>query len=123
MDATIAKYLSNVTGVVWATSYEQLCLWKESRQFGTPWEEARMGYWQTIGHINEKPVNIRLVVEKVRNVDILFIEAVSAAIDKDMIVDWLLKNLPRTAFNEAEHLNQVNAMNFCNVFPRRQGSC
>lgn len=121
-DAEQATYLSDVIGVVEATSYEKLMLWSENRGRDNPktWEEGRIGFGETVGHLDDMPVCISVLVDRVDGHKILFLEATSRVVDHRMIDVWLAEHLPPSAFrdDEHEHVNRTDSMNFHNIFPR-----
>jgi hypothetical protein len=48
-------------------------------------------------------------------------EPISQVVDHAMIDEWLVKNIPPSAMREgSQYPNKVDAMNFHNVFPRKQ---
>jgi hypothetical protein len=112
----VKRLFEGVIGVVEATSYEKLCLWRE---FSDVWEQGGGGYLITVGQIGGQPICISVFVDTVRGHRILFYEATSAAVDHGTIDKWLMKNLPLSATRRGagEYLNKHNAMNFFNVFP------
>lgn len=122
-DKDIKAFIGSVIGVVEATSYESLSLWKfHHEEHGDSWESGRSGYGVTVGYVDHRPVCVTLNVNLVRNQPILFLEPTSQIVDHQMIEDWLLKALPRTAFRKnynnihGEHINKVDSMNFSNIF-------
>lgn len=114
------EFFEGVVGVVEATSYESMCLWREyHKERGMPWEADLGGYLPTIGQLDGRPVCLSLFVKKIDGHKLLFIEATSQVVDHKMIDEWLKANLPATAFQPGgEYINYQNAMNFHNVFPR-----
>jgi hypothetical protein len=123
VDPRVSVYLEGVIGVVEATGYESLALWKfHHEEHKESWISGTIGYSEVVGYINERPVCVTLTVNVVRGQPVLFLEASSQIVDHQMIKDWLLKALPRTAFRKnyndipGEHINMVDSMNFCNVF-------
>jgi hypothetical protein len=120
MTNTVEELLSNVVGVVEATSYERMCLWNEyHEERHISWEQNCSGFLVTIGRLDGRPVVLSLLVNTVNGYPILFIEATSMVVDHQMLEDWLNANLPSTAFkDDGKYLNKENAMNFHNVLPR-----
>jgi len=114
------EFLNGVVGVVEATSYESMCLWREyhlARE--KSWVQDLGGYLPTVGHIDGRPVCLSLHINTVDGHKLLFIEATSQVVDHSMIEEWLKANLPATAFrDDGKYLNKENSMNFHNVFPR-----
>jgi hypothetical protein len=123
MSDTMKEFLKDVVGVVEATSYEALCLWREQhKEKSKSWESDNGGYLPTVGELDGRPVVISLFVNTVDGHPILFMEPTSQVVDHQMIQKWLMDHLPSTAFiqrDDGQHLNMVNAMNFHNVFPKR----
>jgi hypothetical protein len=115
-------FLDGVVGVVDANSYESLCLWRENQELAIPlsWVQNNSGLMETVGHIDGRPVCLSLLTTRVGSRKLLFIEATSQIVDNRMIDEWLLKNLPKSAFrSDNKYINRTNAMNFNNVLPSR----
>ena len=107
---------TGVIGIVEATNYESLCLWREAMQRKESWVTDHSGILETVGRLANRPVCISLLIIEVKGYRILFMEATSQVVDHVMIEDWLKKNIPSTAFNERGYLNKTDAMNFNNLF-------
>lgn len=124
----VAEYLQGVVGVVEANSFEKFALWQinENKLDGVKrsWKAGGHGYGPTVGHLvtedGTKPVAISILCDVVDGRKLLFYYAMSRFVDHDLPRAWLEQHLPDSAF-EGEgrgRLNHVDAMNFCNVFPR-----
>lgn len=128
-DDELVKFLDGVVGVVEADSYAQHMLWTEyadqAARFGYkergirfPWEQGMMGHGRQVGMIDAMPVMISLSVNVVDGHRLLFYYGMSRVVDHEMIRDWLTANLPPTAFRNDGHINNEDAMNFCNIVNR-----
>lgn len=115
------EFLKDVVGVVEATSYESMCLWREYHQTQKKtWIQGRGGYLPTIGQLDGRPVVLSLLVNTVDSRPILFLEVTSQVVDHKMVEEWLKLHLPASALKDGgKYINKVNAMNFHNVFPRQ----
>lgn len=115
------EYLEGITGVVEANSFENLCLW-EKHQDKKTWLSSGTGFGATVGHLDGRPVCVSFFKATINGHKILFIDPTSEVVDHKMIQEWLVKNLPRTAFRgESDLINKTDAMNFHNVFPSKTG--
>ena len=122
-DPVMTAFLKDCIGIVEATSFEQLCLWRDEHEGRKiPWDQTGLGYLETVGSIGNRPVCISLSTVHIDGKKILFIDATSQVVDHDMIEKWLEQNMPDTAFRDnynnipGRHLNKVNSMNYHNVF-------
>lgn len=61
----------------------------------------------TLGHLNDRPVNVVFNFEYIGGRMVLFWECVSSLCDKDLITAWLMENCP--AFGKG---NRTDATNF-----------
>ena len=100
--------LRGVVGAVEASSYERLCLWRHHYQGN--WKQSLEGICREIGRLDDMPVCLSLIVDEVSGYRILFWEATSMVVDHRIIDKWFETHLPDKP--------RVDAMNFCNVFPR-----
>ncbi len=106
---------TDVVGVVEATRYEELRLYEKYHiEKGYSWEQQRSGQLVTVGRLLDRPICIAPMVHTINGKRILFVEATSALVDWQMIEEWLIKNLPSSAFN-GKYLNMTNACNFHNL--------
>lgn len=121
------EFLKDVIGVVEATDYESLCLWKDYTDTGKKkdvWEQGNGGYLITVGHFCKRPICIIVFVHTISGHRVLFMEPTSQLVDHKKIEQWLLDNLPESADRTntwgdgKRYINKVNAMNFHNIFPR-----
>lgn len=98
------KLKEKVDVVCEATSYEQLCLWQEFKDLGK-WEQDNIGLWKTIGHVDTvdgmpRPVSIMFDWNTLHRNDIkesrrvVFWEAISSIVDRDMIDAWMKEVWP-----------------------------
>ena len=119
-DKEMSDFLAGIVGVVEATSYEQLCLWKEDHD-RVKWELNPSGLMEIVGHLDDMPVCLSLTTATVDGHKLLFIDATSQVVDNRMIDKWLLETVPPSAMNERDgrYVNKVDAMNFHNVFRRK----
>lgn len=109
IDESMVSFLSDVVGVVEATSYEQLTLWREYQ-----WNDrSEGGPLITVGHLAKMPVCITLMKANVKGHTVAFMDITSQVVDHRLIDEWLSKHMPKEA-------RRVNAMNFHNVFPQPQ---
>jgi hypothetical protein len=65
--------------------------------------------------VPRKYMAISLKTAIINNQKILFFHPTSKYIDYDVLENWLLKNVPKSALR-GNYLNKVDAMNFHNVF-------
>lgn len=104
-----------------ATTFEQLCLWKENKD-KVNWEQDVQGFTHIIGYIDpgaqKMPVNVCFTFEKIYGQRICFFNVVSRYADHTMVEDWLKKHYPvkydngqRDAITDA--LNFVHALHHC----------
>ena len=94
-----------------ATSYEQMCLWKENHQ-QTDWEEDVTGFIQKIGTLGRnKPVCVVFTFAKIYGKRICFYEVTSRYADYKMVEDYLEKNYPVRWDNNTRRA-MTDAMNF-----------
>lgn len=119
VSSDMEEFLKEVVGVVEATSYEGMCLWREyHQQRKVSWEQGRGGYMPTIGEVAGKPVVLSLLINRIGSRPILFMEVTSVVVDHSMVEEWLKLHLPPTAFKSGgKYINKVDAMNFHNIFP------
>lgn len=114
-DAQMTEFLDGVVGAVEANSFETLSLWRECHQeLKMPWVDRGSGLMEIVGTVGDRPVCISLLTSVVDGQKILFYDPTSQVVDHAMIDEWLVKNLPRTAFY-GERPNRTDAMNFHNV--------
>ena len=106
----------NVFAIVEVTSFEMLCLWQEWHQKRNySWDENNRGQLITVGYIDSRPIAISVLIHKVNEREILFIEATSQLVDWKMIENWLYENVPSA--RNGTSLNKWDAGNFhCVVF-------
>lgn len=100
--------IEKVKYAVETTSYESLALWKEWHE-RVNWEQLNPGKICTVGHINDRPINVELSWNKINGHKILFYHGCSMLVDHDMVEKWLKKNAL------LEYPNMVDAMNFHNI--------
>ena len=104
--------IKNVKAICTATDYEKFCIWKQfHNEMKWDWQEDRVGCSVTLGYVNDMPVVISIIVDKVMGKDVLFIEDTSQVVDHRMIDKWREENLPNIPHQHAE--------NFVNLFPER----
>jgi hypothetical protein len=106
-----------VVGLVEATGYEGLCIWREyHEEMKKSWAQVAPGLLETIGHVGDMPVCLSLSINVVDGHRILFWETTSQVVDHRMVEDWFVRTMPKTALREdGKYLNKANAMNFHNV--------
>lgn len=114
------EFLRGVVGVVEATRYEKHSLWKEyAFSKKVTWEAGLGGPMVTIGKVDGRPVVITLMVDVIDGHRVLFVDATSQVVDWTMIDEWLLQNMPSSAYRKgSQYLNRQDPMNFYNVLPR-----
>lgn len=104
-----------VIGIVEATNYESLCLWKEyHKEKGYTWVQQTSGSLVTVGEFGDMPVCIAPLVHIVDGKKIMFVEATSIVVHWLIIEEWLKNNVP-SAVRDDGYLNKQNAMNFFNL--------
>ncbi len=125
LDEDMTAFLSDVTGVVEATSFEQHVLWKENRERNKPraWDDrGRSGYMPAVGKVGDSTVRISIFKVPIDDQMILFYHDVSSIVDHEQIRQWLDDYLPASAHEDGDknlRLNHHDAQNFSNVFPYR----
>lgn len=102
---TLEQKLLKTKGIIEATSFECLCLYKEHEK---DWIQDNGGIVIQVGELDNMPVNISIFWNTVNGAYLLFWEAISQVVDHRMIDKWFGKNLP--------NIKRVDAMNFSNVF-------
>lgn len=115
----------NVVGVVEASRYESLSLWRDYKVHrpGKKWEQSLSGPLVTVGELDGRPVCISVFVHTIGGHRVVFMEPTSQVVDHKMIEEWLLEHLPDSAMRQntwgdgKRYINKVDAMNFFNVFP------
>ena len=123
------KYLDGVVGVVEADSYASHMLWREyakqAEKFSLndgskryDWQATSSGYCVNVGSIGGREIWISVLTHTVGGHKLLFWYVTSPVADYDKCEDWLIANLPPTAFRSDGFINQSDPMNFSNVFPR-----
>lgn len=114
-------FLQGVLGVVEATSAEKFFLWEKHHhnEGRVSWVAGTGGPLVTIGHINDMPVCMSMLVDEVAGAKFLFIECTSQVVDWRMVDEYLKKHLPQSAFTEAGYINKTDAMNFMNILPSK----
>lgn len=107
---TLEDVYKDVYGIVEATNYESLCLWKEwHKERGYSWEQNNAGWLVEVEQ--GSGVWISPLAHVVNGRKILFVEATSSKVDWDMIEAYLKANIP-SALKDNGYLNKDNAMNF-----------
>ena len=101
--ALMQQRLRDTRFVVEATDFEYLCLWERHSLESNPdilrtrgrkrhWEQLNPGYLTTAGVLNDLPVCVHLRWAKIDGVLVMFYEAVSRVVDRDMVRQWLKDN-------------------------------
>lgn len=114
MSDEIKEMLNKCVGAVEANTFESMCLWQGHN--GT-WVSATSGRLTTVGHIDDMPVCISLLVNIVNGSPILFYYPTSIMVDYRLIDAWLNMNMPDTAKDEDGRVLKTDAMNFHIVTP------
>lgn len=117
-DAEMTDFLAGVVGVVDATGYEQEKLLQANRRRvpARTWQDNYRGYVETIGDLDGRPVAVKLMTAEIDSHKILFLQAVSAVVDGEMISQWLKAALPPSAMRADGRINRTDAMNFQTLF-------
>lgn len=103
----------DVHGIVEATSYEALMLWREFHQEQKlSWVQNNSGWLECVGKVGDREVWISPLAHIVNGRKILFVEATSVVVDWDLIEEYLKKNVPSAVTRNEIYLNKENAMNF-----------
>ena len=103
----------DVHGIVEATGYESLMLWREFHQEQKlSWVQNNAGWLECVGKVGDKEVWISPLAHIVNGRKILFVEATSVVVDWDLIEEYLKKNVPSAVTRNEIYLNKENAMNF-----------
>lgn len=98
--------------VVEATNFECLALWREWHK-AIPMKQDSMGFVETIGEVNGKPVCICLTRYNIWDKWVVFYEATSIMVDHDMIRRWLDENVLRHCPKwNGGRIAHTDAMNF-----------
>jgi len=95
-----------------ANSFEILQLWKEFKEY---WVEDNVGFYKTIGFINNDknmPINVLFNFTKLFNQQICFYNVISRFNDSELVENFLEKNYP---VKYEGRRAMTNAMNFHNV--------
>lgn len=108
--------MDKIDALVSATDFERHCLWVKNDErphprFGgekRPWVEEGMGFGQTIGTINDRPVFMTFSFATISGKRICFWELTSQLADYEMADRWIARNFPG--------VRKTNAMNFHNAF-------
>jgi len=125
------NYLDGVVGVVEADSYASHMLWREyakqAEKFALndgsiryDWQSTGYGYGANVGEIGGRPIWISLLTNTIDGHKLLFWHVTSPVADYGKCEDWLIANLPPTAFRPDGFINQSDPTNFSNVFPRKE---
>jgi len=127
-DCEMTAFLEGVIGAVLAYSYEHHMLWVENQKAEKPltWEDVNPGLLEVAGYCHDTsgksfPTCISLFKARVGGHLLLFWHPTSQIVDFRLIEEWMKTNLPETAFveyNGVRCVNQTDAMNFHNIFPR-----
>ena len=120
-DDQMTKFLEGVVGCVEADSFARFMLWKENEdrkpQDKREWSSNNSGLSTRVGMIADHEIWLSLQTAVIGGHKILFYSADGRVVDHDKVRSWLECRLPYTAF-EGTRLNNTDAMNFHNVFPR-----
>ena len=116
----LVNLLDGVVGAVEATRYEHHMLWQEyanealmlreggpDNRLRYSWKQGLSGLISTIGHFDNRPVCLSLLVDTVACHRILFWHATSQVVDHVLIDDWMDAVLP--------YRINGDPMNFCNL--------
>ena len=86
-----------------ANTYESVCLWQEINNRGIVWIDGSVGHSHKIGRLCDMPVVISVIVNKVADMKVAFIDPTSQVVDWRMIDEWIKENMPR-----AERADGIN---------------
>lgn len=120
MSDQMTELLAGVVGIIDAASFEQHMLWADNSRREQPltWKENMSGLTAIVGLLGEMPVCISLFTAEIDGHKLLFWHATSQVVDYRMIDKWMIENLPKSAFHADGRVNQTDAGNFHNIFPR-----
>lgn len=98
---------TGVVGIIEATNYEMLALYREVVDKGYEWGDGSGCYLETVAHPEHGySTSFSPWVKTINGKKIMFLEPTSVVVDWDLIDQWIKDKLPK----EAQE-NRRNAMN------------
>jgi len=88
----IDKRFEDTVFVIEATQNEQFCLWEKRKLYNIEWKEDCVGFLETVGTLDNRPVNIVFTFAYWNGKRICFYEPVSQVVDHAMIEKWFEAN-------------------------------
>lgn len=99
--------------VVEATSFEVHMLWREWHK-AVEMVQDNLGYMDTIGYIDDRPVCIDIRRYKIWGKSVIFYDACSQVVDHKMVEEWVNANIlahcPK--WDNGTRVSHTNAWNF-----------
>lgn len=105
--------LKSTDFVVEATNAEHFFLWREFHD-RTEWKEGHLGYMETIGHVQGRPVCICLTWDVIDGMNVMFVDATSQLVDWEMVERWLDRHC-NPKWDNSTRQARTDAMNFHHV--------
>lgn len=122
-DQIKAERIAGTKFVVEATSCEVQMLWERhsiDAMFARPetnrykFEQLNPGFIETIGHLDNRQVNVEMFWHRINGVLVMYVNSVSQVVDHKMIEEWLKKKCsPRWC--GGSRLAHTDASNFHHV--------
>ena len=108
--------LTDICYLVEANNFEKMTLWEtwsQKNKDPIKWESNNIGTLPTVGSLNNRPICISVLIEKIEGVPVGFWHATSALVDYNMITEWFKKEIPQLFPENNSHLG-CDAYNFHN---------
>lgn len=113
---TKEELLKRTEYVVEATHDEYYMLWEKfciQSMFKTPlniykWDQVSPGYWEQIGSYYTEPINVNFWWSYINNVLVMFYEACSNVVNKQMVRDYMEQICNPTCNGQSCHTNTAN---------------
>jgi hypothetical protein len=106
------RKLGQVKYFVEANSFETFTLWQQyHEEKNVEWVQELAGFVTTIGHIEERPINLEFGFNVINGNLIAFYSGISALVDHTMIEEWIesrfpIKNNGLRAMTDAQNFHQ-----------------
>jgi len=90
-------------------------IWEKWNDELDSWEQG-MGWLETVGYINDRPICISIFIEKINGYEVLFWHATSELVDYKMIEEWFQLNHSALWYTDrpGQHCDEVNFMHCIN---------
>jgi hypothetical protein len=97
-----------------ANSFETFTLWQEyHNEKDIEWIQELAGFVETIGYINNRPINLEFSFNVINGKLIAFYSGISALVDHTMIEEWIESRFP-VKYDHGGRRAMTNAQNFHN---------